>query len=107
MLAVRLASGAQQRLFAEQRSRTENGEGDHLAVRRRWPNGDPALLDEVQRVAGVTLVEQDLTLAKRPAVHAREDRPSILLVELGEQLELHGLHSTERVATDTFVVCRW
>ncbi len=84
----------EQGLLAERCAGPEHGERDHVAGSSRHANGDVALVDHVQGVAGVSGVEQRVVLAEGAPRHRRQQRATVVGVELVEQPAAHPAEPT-------------
>ena len=82
-------AGRKQRQLTERLARAEHVEHRRFAERRRDAGREASLDDEVEGLREVVAVEDDFTLAKRPAPRDGEDTANVLRRQTLEQRPLH------------------
>lgn len=79
----------EQRELPERLSRSVDGEHRRLSQRSQDPHGEAALHDQLQRVGGIAVVEDDLLALERPPTRDREELAHVLRRHGFEHAEFH------------------
>ena len=89
---MRVARPFEEGLLAEAVAGPEHGQRDDVAEHRGDADGHPTAFEQVEQIAGLTLVEQRVALAVAPPDHRRQHRPPVVRVERGQHVVLHRGH---------------